>query len=163
MSSFPLGGTPPDRFFYALGRVSFEAETVSSHIDILLQVLTQVQDFSLLSLLIGGEPVTWKIDKCMRLLEVPSVFEAGNEHELRRILGNLKDLFARRNCYIHSAWERYDEKSGKAYATHTQRRRTKDVVVDIEQIEGLVDLFTKEDSVLISIIETPFYDLIQIH
>jgi hypothetical protein len=70
----------------------------------------------------------WKIDKCMRLLEVSSVFEAGDEHELRRILDSLKERFAHRNRYMHSAWGRYDEKSGKAYATHTQRKGTKDVV-----------------------------------
>jgi hypothetical protein len=163
MPSFPLGVTPPDRFFYALGRVSFEAEKVSSHIDILLQVLTQVQDMSILSLLIDGDPITWKIDKCMRLLEVSSVFEARNKEELRRILGNLKGLFVHRNRYIHSTWERYDEKSGKAYATHVQRTRTKDVIVDIKQIEKLVDSFTEENSMLLSIIEMPFYDLIQIH
>ena len=28
MSSFPLGSEPPDQFFYALGRVSFEAENI---------------------------------------------------------------------------------------------------------------------------------------
>lgn len=35
VSSFPLGGKAPDQFFHALGRVSFEAESVSAHLDLL--------------------------------------------------------------------------------------------------------------------------------
>jgi hypothetical protein len=44
VSSFPLGGKAPEQFFHALGRVSFETERVSAHLDLLLQVLTQIED-----------------------------------------------------------------------------------------------------------------------
>jgi hypothetical protein len=67
VSSFPLGGEPPDRFFHALGRVSFEAESVSFNLDLLLQVLTQIQDREILAALVGGELLRTKIEKCEKL------------------------------------------------------------------------------------------------
>lgn len=158
MASFPLGGEPPDRFFYALGRVSFEAENTSSNLDILLQVLTQLHDISILSALIGGESLNTKIEKCKRVLEVSNVFPTKSTGELRQILSSLSGLAKKRNHYIHATWDYYNEKSGTARATRTQRGESNDIVVNIGQIEELVDSFVEKNDELLDIIGFPFLE-----
>ncbi|MGA9309752.1 MAG: hypothetical protein WBV74_05220 [Pseudonocardiaceae bacterium] len=159
MSSFPLGGKAPDRFFYALGRVSFETEGVSAHLDLLLQVLAQIEDMSILAALVGGEPISGKIKKCKRALGVSSVFGTGDVSELRRILGNLSTLVEGRNRYIHAAWSRYDEKSKTAHGTRARRTEPEDIIVSIEKLEGLANAFAEQDDMLLTIIERPYFDL----
>lgn len=160
MSSFPLGGKAPDQFFHALGRVSFETESVSAHLDLLLQVLTQIEDMSILTALVGGEPISGKIKKCKRALGVSSVFDTGDVSKLRRILGNLNTLVEDRNRYIHAAWSRYDEKSKTAHGIRARRTEREDIIVSIEEIEGLANSFAEEDDILLTIIERPYFDLI---
>lgn len=160
MSSFPLGGKAPDQFFHALGRVSFETEGVSAHLDLLLQVLTQIEDMSILTALVGGEPISGKIKKCERALEVSSVFGVGDASELREILRRLSKLVENRNRYIHAAWSRYDEKSKTAHGTRARRTEPEDIIVSVEEIEGLVNSFAEEDDMLLTIIERPYFDLI---
>lgn len=158
MSTFRLGGTPPpDRFFCALGRVSFEMERLNADLDILLQLLTQVNDVSILSVLVGGEGVKRRIEKCQGLLKVSDVFDDGDTSELLRILSSIGKLVERRNRYIHSAWESYDERSGEMRAI--QRRGVRESSVSIENIEELADLFDDENDNMLAIVEKPFLDL----
>jgi len=161
MSSFPLGGEPPDRFFYALGRVSFEAENMSASLDVLLQVLTQIQDMSILTALVGGEPLIRKIEKCVHALEASSVFGTEDASELRSILNGLNALVGDRNRYIHAAWSYYNEKLRTAHATRVRRSGPEDIVASIGQIEELADSFVEADEKLLTIIESPYFNLIQ--
>jgi hypothetical protein len=89
------------------------------------------------------------------------VFETGDASELRRILDGLKMLVQNRNCYIHAAWSYYNEKSGTAHATRVRRSGPEDIVASIGQIEELADSFAEADEKLLTIIGSPYFDLIQ--
>lgn len=91
---------------------------------------------TILAALVGGEPISGKIKKCERALEVSSVFGAGDVSELRRILNNLNGrngLVERRNRYIHAAWSYYDEKSKIAHGIRARRTEREDIIVSVER------------------------------
>jgi hypothetical protein len=73
----------------------------------------------------------------------------------------LNVLVRNRNCYIHAAWSYYNEKSGTAHATRVRQSGPEDIVASIGQIEELADSFAEADEKLLTIIGSPYFDLIQ--
>lgn len=160
MSSLTFGGTPPDRFLRALGRVSFEMEQVDTFIDALLQTLAQIKNSDALTTLIDGENLSWKIERCRRLLEASSVFNSNEATELEGILKRVKLLTEERNRYIHSSWDRYDEESEEMYGVYARRRNRLEYSVRIKGIEEMVGRCEVEIERIVELIEAPFYELV---
>jgi hypothetical protein len=160
MSNFPLGGTPPERFFCELGRVSFAMSGIDTNLDVLLQLLTRAEHFEDLFDLISGETVSWKLARCEQLLGNSGYFDVDDKALLKAILEDIEKLIRERNTLVHLSWSEYDERSRTFYGTRSMRQKKEQKNFRIEEIEAIADSLDTRSHELLDIIADPFFSLL---